>query len=194
MTDLEFDMAMRRVTETFPNKGAYTEERLKLIFKATRSLPAHAFNRIVDHFVANSRYAPLPKDFLEAAAKERVHLGESIRQWTSPPPIACKWCNDGGVMEVEGKQTRNEYFIRCGCEAGRFSIHRDLPRWTSSEFGQHFIAHAMFGERALRWKPKNFDPSDSVNSLHDKLEEWKLKLDLSKAFWREWFGQSEEPA
>lgn len=67
----EFDIQMARITGTFGEGRVYSRERLALIWKAVNDLSAHSFSRIVDHFISNARYAPLPKDFQEAAYAER---------------------------------------------------------------------------------------------------------------------------
>jgi hypothetical protein len=71
MTPPEFDVQMNRITATFGEGKVYNRERLALIWKAVNDLTAHSFSRIVDNFIASSRYAPLPKDFQEAAYAER---------------------------------------------------------------------------------------------------------------------------
>jgi hypothetical protein len=173
---------------------AFTPERQDIIARAVRTLPDRNFEKIVQHFIANFRQAPLPRDFLEAAAKERVHLGEIKREWVPAPEPDCDWCNDGGVMEVEARQSGREYFIRCGCLAGHKSFRTDLPIWSTETFGEYFKVHKMKGARALRWKSKNaFDPKAAIESLNDKVEEWKVKHQVSVIFWREWMGEHAWP-
>lgn len=66
----EFNAQISRLVATF-NKSAFTDERITLIYKSVSGLKANEFGRIVDQFIANFRQAPLPKDFQEAANKER---------------------------------------------------------------------------------------------------------------------------
>jgi hypothetical protein len=67
----EFDVQMNRITSTFGDGKMYSRERVEAIWKAVSDLSAHSFARIVDNFIASSRYAPLPKEFQEAAYAER---------------------------------------------------------------------------------------------------------------------------
>lgn len=84
MTPPEFDIQMRRVLSTFDTK-TYSKERLALIWGAVSDLSAHSLSRIVDHLLATSRYAPLPKDFSEAAYAERKSaFDRTVREAASP--------------------------------------------------------------------------------------------------------------
>lgn len=181
MTPIEFDQAMSRLTLSFP-QSSYSGERLKLIWEKCSWMTARSFERIVGNFIAGNRYAPLPKDFIDAAIKERQALGER-KDMAPPTPIACHWCNDGGVCEVMRKADGEEFFCRCGCQTGRDSIQQQLPQWSSS-MESEFLRHAMFGQRAQRWMPdKGFDskrPEACLEFLRDK---WREKAKRSAVMW-----------
>jgi hypothetical protein len=175
---------MARLRENF-GEAAFKPGREDLIGKAVRSLSDQSFEKIVSHFIANFRQAPLPKDFFEAAAKERIYT--STRSIPPPKPIDCHWCNDGGVIEVLHKETQKEYFMRCDCLEGagspcgrvKGSFRTEVPVW-SKEYEREYVRFKFFGERALKWKPKRgFDPNDPQGSLKELVEIWSLKMRLS---------------
>lgn len=191
MNHLEFDKAMMRLGASFPN-AQYSGERLKLIWEKCEFMPARSFERIVGNFVSGSRYAPLPKDFIDAAIKERQHLGFA-REIAPAAPIECDWCNDGLVMEIMRKDDGEEFFCRCECnlwphnseKPRRWSSHTQLPIW-AKEAERHFLPLKMFGERALRWKPpRGFDPRKPEESLKGMVERWQLKMRKSEQMWAE---------
>lgn len=71
MSPPEFDLQMNRITGTFGDGKIYGRERIAAIWRAVSDLTQSSFSRIVDNFIASARYAPLPKDFQEAAYTER---------------------------------------------------------------------------------------------------------------------------
>jgi hypothetical protein len=164
---------------------AFTPGKEELVSKAVRSLPDASFEKIVNHFVATFRAAPLPRDFFEAAMKERAHLGHP--KDTAPrKEIVCKWCVDGGVIEVLHKESGEEYFARCGCTSGENSIHTNLKRFIWAGYlANDFHVHQMMGERAMRWRPEAFNPKSAEESLRALRDIWRAKVKKSEAFWGE---------
>lgn len=189
MTHECFQSQMARLRETYGAK-IYGAGREELILKTARDLADHAFERIVSHFIANARQAPLPKDFQDAARSE--WRGRTIGPEGAQAPIECRWCNDGGVVEVTHKGSGKEYFMRCGCEAHLPERDRDwrkhhrteVPEW-ADDHALNFTRHEMFGARALKWKPKAFNARLLERSIQNKAEEWKLKMRVSAVFWAE---------
>ncbi len=184
MTHFEFEQAINRLKKTFP-ATQFGEERERLMFRAVASLPAENLNRIVDHFIATFRQAPLPKDFLEAAAKERIHL-KPLRDQTPPPPPGCRLCLDSGIINVRYAKTRRDVFMNCNC--GAQSV-RDFPFW-SREMESDFTLAPFSGRD---WAPKQASDKSFTESLKEKVEEWKLKLQISHGFWNDYFSPQPEP-
>lgn len=178
---------MAKLRQEFSPKN-FTPEREEMIARAVRGLPDSSFEKIVAHFIANRapNQPPMPKDFNAAAIAETYALGGGqVRVDKPPEPIKCHWCNDGGVVEVERIKSGKEYLMRCTCEAGAKSFRSDFPFWSDS-FAPYFRLHKMFGERALKWKPKRqFDRNDPLGSLSEKVQEWQLKVNLSRVLWGE---------
>jgi hypothetical protein len=74
MTAQEFQTAMNRLANVF--SGAYKPERTQLIWREMGSLPANAFNRMIDRFIGEARQPPLIQEFREAASMEREKIHE----------------------------------------------------------------------------------------------------------------------
>lgn len=183
MTQECFRVEMARLRDEFGAKH-YTPNREDSIGRALISLPDTSVRRIVQHFVDSARYAPLPRDFQQAARAEQAQLGYAKID-KPQAPIECHWCNDGGVVEVERIKSGKEYFMRCTCEAGAKSMRSDFPFWSES-FAPYFKLHKMFGQRALKWKPrKGFDTSDPIASLTEMAELWNDKVKISRVLWGE---------
>lgn len=183
MTFQYFQEQMGRLRTEYGAK-AFTPGREEIIYKAVRSLEPYQFEKICSHMISTQRIAPLPKDFVEAAMRERHHTGQQAQ---SPPyVVVCEWCNDGGIIEVMHKLSGEEYFARCGCTFGRDSIHRSLERfeWTG-HMSNKFLLHKMAGERSERWKSCSFNPNSASDSLAAIRELWNAKLRRSAAFWNE---------
>lgn len=66
ITTAEFTNQMERMFEQFGSK-AFSSERNQLILREVSSLTAFQFKKIVDDFLMGSKFAPLPKDFRDAA-------------------------------------------------------------------------------------------------------------------------------
>lgn len=190
MTQHCFDTQMARLKETYGAR-TYGPGREELILKSTRHLHDYAFEKIVSRFIADSRQAPLPKDFIDAANRERGGHQRLLRDNVADP-IRCEWCNDGGVIEVTHTADSKEYFMRCDCENHLPERERtwakhfrtELPYW-GGDMEKFFTRHKMYGPRALKWRPRRFDPGRILESTHDVVERWKLKLKVSAVFWRE---------
>lgn len=181
MTPIEFDMAMNDLAEAFP-RAKYSASQRRTIFEKCEWMPYFSFKRIVNNFTLGARYAPTPKDFIDAAYKERQHHGFG-KEEAPRKPIVCSYCNDGGVCEVMHKESGEEFFARCGCTLGEYSIHRELKRfeWTGAD--PAYLVHKMQGERAERWKPVAFNPSKAKESLEALADIWFAKVKRSRAHW-----------
>ena len=62
----DFITQMDRVIEQFGIK-AFSQERSRLIFREVQDITVFQFRKICDDFLMGSKWAPLPKDFREAA-------------------------------------------------------------------------------------------------------------------------------
>lgn len=191
MTPIEFDRAMERLGHSFPQAN-YSAERLKVIWEKCQWMPAHSFERIVGNFITGARYAPLPKDFIDASIKERQHLGEPRRE-SQPIPIVCQWCNDSGVNEIMRKSDGSEFFCRCDCmrslERRHINLRPELPEWTEA-LAQEFLRHKFYGERALRWKPNiQLNQRNVANVIQATAKLWQKKLHASRVMWLAWLTE-----
>lgn len=70
MTQNDFNIQLGRIYSVFGEKQ-YGKERLSLIWQSCKELSDYAFIRIVDNFISSARFAPLPKDFKDAAIAEK---------------------------------------------------------------------------------------------------------------------------
>lgn len=62
-----FENQIGRLTQQFGG-GAFSQERINLIFRDCAKLTDEQFTKITDNILKNMRYAPLPKDFYDLAA------------------------------------------------------------------------------------------------------------------------------
>ena len=178
-----FKKQMDRLVAVFGDKP-FHQEKIKLIFGSVRSLPEDSFEAIVTHFLSTFRSAPLPKDFHEAAIKERNNMPKA----RSEDPVEeelCKWCLNSGLMEIHHKQSEKDYLVRCGCEEGAASIHTKVPRWNKVNMAEKFTAVLA---KPKKWAPDKFDPDRPMRSLQDRIELLAMKLELSRIFFEELRG------
>lgn len=66
-----FKAQIQRLEKRFGEKY-FSDDVLILIRKALQGLDNHHLLKITDHYLSTFRQAPLPKDFFEAAKKERA--------------------------------------------------------------------------------------------------------------------------
>lgn len=79
MRPIEFQTQMQRLKAAFGEKG-YTEERIKLIWQYVEKMNDLKLEKWVSHFIATSRTAPLPADFLELVSLENRQFFNGPRQ------------------------------------------------------------------------------------------------------------------
>lgn len=89
-----FDFEMKRITDVFGIKN-YPSERIELIWNTTKNLSDESFNKIVNYLISSFRFAPLPKDFDEAAKAEI----RSIHSSNSVPDFMAKNFKGNGSLE-----------------------------------------------------------------------------------------------
>jgi hypothetical protein len=125
MTHYEFQSQMVRLVNQW--KHAFSEERTRLIFEAVSDMDLSWFTKLCNHMIGDMRYAPLVKDFREAAYKQRSSLKsqeilDSISTWDN---FNEKWepqcwdCGDSGELEcwkLPAKIYRKQF--RCPCPKG----------------------------------------------------------------------------
>lgn len=74
MTEQQFAFQMNRLAKAFPN--AYSDERIRLVWREIGSLEGSWLEKTVDRFIGEFRHAPLMPEFREAAAIERERVRE----------------------------------------------------------------------------------------------------------------------
>jgi len=99
MTDNEFEDQMGRLFEVFGDKG-FTKGRLKRINDIMAHRPLFVMKKLVDRFIDEKRYAPLPNDFWECVRVQPVQ--------EEAKPSDCEHCDDGLIIAVrrDGKAGR----------------------------------------------------------------------------------------
>lgn len=110
MTDAEFEDQMGRLFEAFGDKG-FTKGRLKRIADIMAHRPLLVMKTIVDRFIDEKRYAPLPNDFWEIV---RIQPAAPVIN-----PEDCDQCEDGLIIAVKKDGTGGRVGFRCpSCDAG----------------------------------------------------------------------------
>lgn len=181
MNPVEFDIEMGRLYGVFPRSN-FSDERRKLIFYIVESLPASSFRRIVDHFIATFRQAPLPKDFIEAKVRENHNAPRQSGAYSPAPDPNCEKCYDSGILEIQHESGPDIYFCRCRCYAGHMTDHTELPMWTYDLHAKEFKPLYSSEGRYKVWIPK-----DGISGLNEKVAIWKAQKKESLKFWRWWF-------
>lgn len=69
MTQSEFDTQMGRLADAYPK--AYSQERVKLVWREVGTLPAAAWTRVVDTLIGECRMPPLLPEIRDAVARAR---------------------------------------------------------------------------------------------------------------------------
>jgi hypothetical protein len=189
VTQEHYNAQMGRIYSLFGDK-AFPAERLKIVWQTCKDLPDRSFTKIIDHFASSFRHAPLPKDFIEAAIRERAGMSpRRFEESAASHEPECNKCCDAGVFEVQHDKTRQIVFIRCDCEMGKDSIHRDFPQWNALKFGNQFTPIFMgHNQRYLIWKPdEGWKPERGMGQLDEKIALWKIIVNESKDFWKACF-------
>ncbi len=70
MTSESFGQQINRLAEAF-GKGAYSNERVKIIWQKVEHYSPVWFEHLVSQFISSFRQAPLPADFDEHVSRER---------------------------------------------------------------------------------------------------------------------------
>jgi len=101
-------------------KGAYPEERKKLLFASLKSMPDHWMEQTVSAFMFN-RQAPMLKEFLESVSEyqDKNIFDNALPQGMKTlPEVDCGNCGGSGyATETDAKGYR--FIARCYCEVGR---------------------------------------------------------------------------
>lgn len=93
MTLDQFKFQISRLESTFGERN-FDTERLDLIMTSVMWMELGEFSKIVSHFIATFRSAPLPKDFKEAAMIQR-HRAEKSQVRDSIPIFDENFKNEG---------------------------------------------------------------------------------------------------
>jgi hypothetical protein len=189
LSNLDFDQALNQLRSEFKS-GAYTANRVEMIWNHVRDLQFHEFQRIVNHFIATRRQhdPPLPKDFADAARKER-EAKPKPRVVSEPHATKCSTCRDIGVVRM----LRDDLSTlgKCSCSQG------SLQPWLIP------VAQKMHGFSVtfLPWEPFKPDIPDLpepqthdqakrferivMEAITEKQVWWREKVRVAEAFWKE---------
>lgn len=150
ITREQFQLQVDRLCDTFGDKH-FPDQRTHMIWDDVRAYEYPTIIAVVDSFIRNSKFAPLPGDFSEAlkgagAQKQRYSLGE-----VQPREIAqCRDCADSGFIRLK-----------------RIDTHEDWARWHAGSAPCHCHRGRMVIEAGQR-KPKHpidFGPQFSESWL-----------------------------
>lgn len=175
-----YEKHLNRLKSEFGEK-AFGTERGVLIWKAVEDLSEEEFVRVIDHMISSFRYAPLPKDFFEAARAEkskRLTFHEDL-----PYVIQCEDCQDCGHIFITADDgTATWAYCHCGEGFRQMDIQNlGLPRWDRSMASSCTIR--IFPKSFF--KPKDgFDPERALDSLRPTFMQWRDELRLAERYWR----------
>ena len=188
MSKEQFDIQIRRLIDCYGDK-TFNDQRLMQFFTAVKDLPYLRFVRIVDHIIRNQRYAPLPKDFYEAARGERNAMHSENRYTTDSGfnhryEPDCPLCGDTGELDVveKGDPNKHTWVIACKCRKGAESVwhtKHELQRLTP-EIENRFNRHTI---KAGPAKARN---TAELDGHSDPVQSRKQKVFDSIEFWRVW--------
>lgn len=95
-----FNDQIQRLVSTF-GKTNFSDERVKLIWNISERLNENEFKQIVNHFLANARYAPLPDDFNQAVKAELKSRPQGYMAIDVTRGKPCTKCLGTGEMEAQ---------------------------------------------------------------------------------------------
>ncbi len=143
----QFQLQIDRLTDTFGG-NKFPDQRSAMIWDDVSDLPYETVIAIVDTFIRNSKFAPLPGDFSEAVKACGIQIKRYALGETQPREIArCHDCMDSGFIRL----TRNETF-------------EPWAKWESGSAPCHCHRGKMLIEAGKR-KPK--DPIDLGAQFND---------------------------
>jgi len=141
MNHAEFQTHMVRLASTF-GKAAYSDERIKLIFKAVERFSAAWWESAVDSMIAYSRQAPLMTEIGELISREREREWDKKKQDQPKPEWAPHWscsdCKDRGVWLAKNKTLHGVYAFRCACNMGLSDPRKNIPLFKQDHINQGF--------------------------------------------------------
>jgi hypothetical protein len=185
----EFQKELSRCNEAF-GKSNFSEARADMIWSYVKDLSGHQMKRIVDNFIASSRQAPLPQDFLKATyeEKKRTYFGDKAKdaeQQMQEYKINCERCFETGLVFTKDETLPSPLLMRCSCASGAEAFEIDIPQWTP-EIGQVFVRQPF--------PLKHFIPSSNSGDLNLAIEgladRWSAKKKFSAEFWRHQIEQA----
>ena len=133
MNPQRFANQINRLAKQF--SSAFSEERVKLIWREVGQLSDEWFETLVDRFIGDLRQAPLLPDFREAASIERDRLWEIEKKTQKEhsvelsPTFRCSYCKDRGVYVCIHNRERALYAFRCHCERGMSDPRVAIPQY-----------------------------------------------------------------
>lgn len=179
MTDEQFALQVDRLKLAFGPK-AFDAQRLYLIQNSIRSVEYQEFIRIVNRLIATKRPndPPLPKDFMEYAAKRREMNWQEREQ---KHELYCQACIDAGVVRVE----HNGYGTLAICDAidreGQICRQGAGQPWKLPK-----VSALGLRSQPLPWQEFKceFDPKRPLGSLREKFSWWKEKVRTAEGYWK----------
>ena len=179
----DFRTQMERLEQTFGEK-AFNKHRLALIQRTLYGLPFDSLRKIIDHMISSFRYAPLPKDFKEAASKERAALPKPKSDEVRVMTFDCDTCLDCGfnAVRADGKY----YFVRCRCDLGRATEFGFIPQW-EMEYGRSMDLVPMRDIHGA-WIPDGTEENDILQ----KADKWSATKKKSDHFWHNYFAKESQ--
>lgn len=185
-----FTEQLNRLIGTF-SETAFKPERIRAISNIVESIPEPWLKEIVDTFIDNFKYAPLPKDFREAvyALRKSNKVYEDIETVYT---TGCVDCYDMGFLFCKFSASEPTTLAICHCPAGEAEqgvfTQKDLiiPKWEVGKFDQVFgFIKLPF---PVKWfKPEVPDEFDAesflMGAMDEKVSKWSQFRTTANQYW-----------
>lgn len=154
LTKTDFTMMMEKLSKCFPRTN-YTKEKWERIYSKLEHLNKIDAQKVFDHIIDISRFAPIPDDFEKAI--RAVGIDSSASRNGQDDGKSCKGCGGSGMLtaskkvylkDSEGQENESLYDwvdttgFRCKCNAGK-SINNQIARWSDKYKEMGFIVHLV---------------------------------------------------
>lgn len=144
MTEYCFTTQIARLRAVFGEKP-FHQHRLEIIHRATKALPDQAFEQICSLFLTEMKYAPMPKDFIEASREFKRGSRPYALGELQPREIALCWdCADSGFVRIKRLENYEPWAkwevgsAPCQCLRGKFAIEAARRHKSPVDLGPQF--------------------------------------------------------
>ena len=180
ISPMDFMQGMNELAELWPQ--ITSRARLERYKKAVRDMDNHSFSQMINEFLDQAKFMPLPKDFAE--------WGKVWKRKQSPEPtpepyqVLCEKCGDLGILRCQGLRTNiTDTLMRCSCRAGLrqpWALPMIEPEFTELLW--------RVTKPPIEWFRPDEAGLESMNltkALNLKAIEWRGKVAEAETYWRE---------